>query len=545
MSRICIRRQSTLETIINRASHYAQPTIEDLEVLKPQQIPIEDADKTQLYHSLYKRVDGAFTKAQLRHLIRELSMRSPSKTTKHNLVDSLLARWGVHSESYIKKQRMVDLARKKESSAILSLPDHALFLLLGQDGQGHQQLLSPKFGVKVGIRRAPKLALSITGTHEGVDGAKAFLQRFIEDVKVVDIQAQNAAQIPRAVLLGVSRISNAYVDPQGRDKGFVKVYAQTEHDIEVARRLLSLHLSHTAGNSPVVVAPDAPLTILPYDFRDERPWDFFSTPYRLGALKDFADGHERIDIPQERLFEATNLLSNSSDDVVEIELGHYLYQQEENYVAKTEIDTSALPTPRFIPSVNPAALKIANKGESPELRLVYSLIGENGEKLSFISLLSQTMDGHARLTQSLHSVTQEGLVLPGCPTDARISKHHKLDTYHGLDHSLGSWLKDVEATNRMPPLSLMDERGLEWHLEQHLIIHSAEVEITPGLSLRRESVVNNESNQSHEAASIVIEEGSTIDKESIYEILTQKWAFVYDQIKWSRPPREYQPEESL
>lgn len=154
------------------------------------------------------------------------------------------------------------------------------------------------------------------------------------------------------------------------------------------------------------------------------------------------------------------------------------------------------------------------------------------------------MDGEPIFDQSISNVSVEGLVLPGLPTDARVSKHIFTDSFLGLDVVLGRWIEEINSSgseNRMPPLSLTDSNGVEWHLDQHTIANSGEDVISPGIKLIRESVVNNETNQAQDCARISLHnETLGVDRESIHRLLTQKWSFVYDHIKWSRPPREYQ-----
>lgn len=282
--------QSTLESIINRASNYSQPTIDDLDSLRPHQIPTKLSDKVQLYQVVYKRLDNAFTKYQLRHLTKELKLRPPSKITKHNLVDLLLKRWGVHSELYLTKQKQVESLRRSEASDVVVLPDHALFLLLGQDGQGHHQLIASRFGVKVSIRRSPKLALSLVGTNDGVSNAKDFLDSFVNDTLTSSVDVKDAEKrLSKSVLLGISRISHTYLDPSSLSSDNVKMYAQHQHNLDLATRLLYSHLRESSNEQEkVVLAPGTQpsLTLLPFEFRDERPWDMVQTPYQLGIQRN-------------------------------------------------------------------------------------------------------------------------------------------------------------------------------------------------------------------------------------------------------------------
>ena len=231
-------------------------------------------------------------------------------------------------------------------------------------------------------------------------------------------------------------------------------------------------------------------------------------------------------------------------------LGHYLYLQN-SYSGHTDVDASTLPTPQFVPCANPASLKIplASASQSPQLRLTYRATSKSGgvgieSDRIFNTVLKQGGDGQPVFEQSVADVTIEGVVMPGLPTDARFTKHTSTTWLHGLDAALGQWIEQVngeDSGDRMPPLSLVDEDGVSWELQHHHLVTSSHQTLSPGVTLVRESIVNNETAQTHECARVVLRnETQEVNRTSIHTLLTRKWGYVYDHIKWSRPPREYQ-----
>ncbi|TIA75564.1 hypothetical protein E3P91_00424 [Wallemia ichthyophaga] len=613
--------QSTLESIegiLSKSPTHTNPSIQDLESLRPRQLPTQLQDKIILYDTVHKRLDNAFTKSQLRHLIKELEMQPGSNLNKRGLVDRLLSRWGVYSQQHLTKVSQQETLRRSEAKHTIALPSHALFLLLGQDGQQQHRLISSPFNVRVGVVRVPKLALSIVGSNECVGRATEFLDRFVRNTQSASVHVPDAVKrLSKSALLGISRITHTYLDPASLGSDMVVMYAHHQRNLTLATRLLNSHLRRDRRGCEAVktllpalaLNAQRSLTLLPFELRDERPWDLVGMAYQLGLQLDGSDNsmshmqHDLNILTPDDLFNGCETLRHFNSDSdsalvneenankevrVEIELGHYLYLDQHDtsgYTAKADVDVTSLPTPRFVPSVNPASLKIPLKGAdySPQLRLTYTAGGEGtreGTQRQFTTLLSTASDGQPSLHQSISAVSIEGLVLPGLPTDARVSRYTRSESsLLGLDVELRRWIEGVSmgeslsengngneiedasaslnasyGSNILPPLALTDEHGTQWYLDEHSLLNSnsssKDNTIAPGVTLTRESVLDGETNETHECARISLSlegiQGCTVDRECrtrMHSLLTQKWSFVYDHMRWSRPPREYQSEK--
>ena len=379
-----------------------QPTIDDLNVLKPTKNFKRVNDKKDFYDKSYKRISNAFTKDQLKYLNNQLNLTTAFKLTKQNLIDNILKHWGIYNEQYlnaIKKQKAI---KNSQITDTIPLNDHALFLLLGRNGQGQYQNLMKDFNLKVNIKKSlPNLSLILSGSQQSINDGKEFIKNFESKIiqRVLKFKKFEEFMSSKILLLKVSKLSLVYLDPSSIKSNSIVAYGLNDDSINLAERLITQHIRYLSNhfdsynNSLITVCDNlqSPLSLMPFEFRDEKPWNLLSPFYRLNEIKysisNPVDDNSNNDVVNyDKFFNQIPLFANNNSDKLSIKLGYYVYNDlddnDTSFNSTSIVNLDELKnkkSPHFIPSVNPASLTIP---------LSFDQSTSNIHRISYVNLLN-------------------------------------------------------------------------------------------------------------------------------------------------------------
>ncbi|KAI0271344.1 hypothetical protein BC834DRAFT_966842 [Gloeopeniophorella convolvens] len=258
----------------------ADPTLADLERLKPRRRPNPESDEYAVeYATLLDNICRSFSSDQLRDFSQQYGLSIGSKRKKRAYAEAIVERaWQWPSLRELKRMQR---DRTEVTSQTLPLTASELFIVLGKDGSDLFQL-SRKFNVYISVKPNP-LAVYVEGSRESVREIESHISNVLKDMVEDIFEVPSKQSISKEVLQSVSRMAGAFVENiEGRK---LRVRGINTTSITTAKRLAiratyqvepsELLMQHTYPSEEYSLPTSVPLAYSLYPFL--APRSLFST----------------------------------------------------------------------------------------------------------------------------------------------------------------------------------------------------------------------------------------------------------------------------
>ncbi|EIN14190.1 hypothetical protein PUNSTDRAFT_56632 [Punctularia strigosozonata HHB-11173 SS5] len=234
------------------------PSLQDLERLKPEKLPNPDSDGYPAeYSALADLLCRTFSKAQLNRFVEMYSMEGwlcNPKRKKVEFAETIIERqWGWPSLLELENQK-----RDRTEVEVKDFPLDArqLFLMMGKDGADLLQM-SIDFNVHISVSTSP-LALRVEGVRKSMRALTTHIQALKTTFVEGTFDLPTPVPLPESLVQRISRISAAFIEnvdnggkvggsgPQQRmfadTASQMRIHAKSSQGLSVAERL-AVHAS--------------------------------------------------------------------------------------------------------------------------------------------------------------------------------------------------------------------------------------------------------------------------------------------------------------